>query len=372
MNGESCRRIIAFASPKAADFSRVGSNAMLDFCNSWNRVRPVTDSNGSSIPGALAEKRWVDVNGTSQGMFIRSASVSHPVLLFVHGGPAMPAYTLDRIYHSGLERDFTTVWWEQRGAGLSFGNLVPKGSISIKQIIEDTIAMGDYLRSQFNQTKVYLMGHSWGSFIGIQAAAQAPDRFHAYIGMGQVTNQLRSERLAHEHALKAFRALGDRKMVQLLESACPDAIPLPPAYMAVRDAAMHKLGVGTTRGMNSVITGMFLPTLLNTEYTLRERINIWRGKWSKPSTDMWNNLLRTDITRLIPKLDLPVYLLEGRHDKTTSYDLSRAYFDALDAPLKGFYTFDQSAHSPVFEEPDKARSILVNDVLNGKNELADR
>ena len=105
------------------------------------------------------------------------------------------------------------------------------------------------------------MGHSGGTFIGIQAAARAPERYHAYIGVAQISNQLRSEQLAYEYMLQRFRESGNRRMVRKLEAA--------------------------------------------------------------PVT------------------------------------------------VKGLYTFNQSAHSPLFEEPEKMRRILREDVLAGANRLAD-
>ncbi|MDV7390243.1 alpha/beta hydrolase, partial [Arthrospira platensis SPKY1] len=114
-----------------------------------------------------------------------------------------------------------------------------------------------------------LMGHSWGSYIGIQAAAQAPELYHAYIGVGQVSYQLQSEQLAYEYALDYYRQNGDQRMVRKLEAAPPTlTVPLPSAYEALRDAYMHGAGIGTTREMQSVITGIFLPSWQFREYTL--------------------------------------------------------------------------------------------------------
>jgi pimeloyl-ACP methyl ester carboxylesterase len=147
---------------------------------------------------------------------------------------------------------------------------------------------------------------------------------------------------------------------------------MPPEYRAIRDAAMHSLGIGTTHNMRSVVTGIFLPVMESREYTLGEKINIWRGKWSVYSTNMWNQeVLATDLTARVTKLDIPVYFFSGIYDYTVSRTLARDYFLKLQAPMKGFYTFEQSAHSPMFEEPDKIQRILEQDVLAGANNLAD-
>jgi pimeloyl-ACP methyl ester carboxylesterase len=336
------------------------------------RIRPIVDANGQSPPKSLSEKKFVTINGVQHGMFIRSNDTAHPVLLFLHGGPGMPTYALEQKYPTGLEKYFTIVWWEQRGAGLSYSSDIPPETMTVQQMVDDTVAVTDHLRQRFGKDKIYLMGHSWGSFIGIQAAAQAPDRYLAYIGVGQLTHQLESERLAYEYMMKTSKQQGNSDMMRKLEAApFEKKIPLPEPYMALRDEAMHTLGVGTTRDMRSVISGIFVPTWLDPEYTVLEKINIWRGKWSASSKELWNQVLKTDLTVKVTKLDIPVYFLHGKYDYTTSYMLAKTYLQQLQAPVKGFYTFENSAHSPQFEEPERTREILTKDVLTGATQLSD-
>lgn len=325
------------------------------------------------MAGSLCEKVYASINGVEQGMFIRTTDAARPVLLYLHGGPGMPTYFLNRQHPTGLEEDFTAVWWEQRGAGLSYSPDIPPETMTVEQFIADTLAVTDYLRGRFGKEKIYLMGHSWGSFIGIQAAARAPERYGAYIGVAQMTNQLASEALAYAHMVQLARESGNTRLLRKLEAAPPTTTaPLPGAYMALRDEAMHSLGVGTMHEMKSVVTGVFVPTWQNPEYTLREKLNIWRGKWSPASKRLWNEMLGTDITVAVPELRIPAYFLHGVYDYTVAYPLTQAYFAQLRAPLKGFYTFEHSAHSPIFEEAEKARRILREDVLGGVTGLADK
>jgi pimeloyl-ACP methyl ester carboxylesterase len=323
----------------------------------------------------VAEKTWVAVNGTLQGMFIRghqSGDDSKPVLLFVHGGPGMPEYFLDRTTHpTGLDRDFIVCWWEQRGAGLSYRCDLPRASMSVDQLVDDTVAVAEHLLDRFSRDRVYLLAHSWGSFIGIQAAARAPEVFHAYIGMGQVSYQQRSEVLAYEFELQEYRRRGDKRMVRALEAApVTMAAPPPGAYMRLRDKAMHGIGIGTTRAMRSVVTGVFLPVWRTPGYSVREKVAIGRGKaWSRGI--LWDEFLATDLTARVPALELPAYFCQGRYDYTANYGLARAYCARLRAPVKGFYTFECSAHSPLFEEPERFRQVLREDVLTGTTRLAD-
>lgn len=333
--------------------------------------RPLVDAEGRTIPGSLSERVFIEVGGVRQGMIIQSADPSNPVLLFLHGGPGMVEFFMEQEYPTGIAQHFTVVWWEQRGAGMSFAPDIPPESMTMVQMIADTLEVTDYLRDRFGQDRILLFGHSWGAYLGIQVAAAAPDRFLAYVGMGQIAHQLRSEVMARDHLLEVYHARGDTRMVGRLEAA-PVSMEAgtSDAWMRLRDEAMHRAGVGHMHDMRSVITGIFLPMWRVRTYTLREKINVWRGKiWSRPF--FWDTLLRDDLTARLTAFDLPVYFFIGRHDYTTNADLARAYFDAVEAPVRGFYLFDNSAHSPLFEEPERARRILLEDVLRGRSDLAD-
>jgi pimeloyl-ACP methyl ester carboxylesterase len=316
------------------------------------------DAAGTVIPGSLSERVVVEIGGIPQGMFIQSADPSNPVLLFLHGGPGMVEFFMEENYPTGLAEDFTVVWWEQRGAGMSFTSDIPPETMTLAQMIADTIDVADYLRDRFGQERILLLGHSWGSYLGIQVAAEAPDRFFAYVGMAQIAHQLHSEILARERMIEMYRARGDDAMVRRLTAAeVSMEAGTSPAWMRLRDTAMHRIGAGHMREMDSVITGIFLPMWQVRAYTLPEKINIWRGKlWSRPF--FWDDMLRDALSARLTEFKIPIHVFVGAHDLTANPDLSRAYLDAIEAPAKGFHLFENSAHSPLFEEPARAREIL--------------
>jgi pimeloyl-ACP methyl ester carboxylesterase len=336
------------------------------------KVKPFLDEKGHTLAGSISEKIHANINGVQQGMFIIGKNVGNPLLLFVHGGTAMPEYFLTQNYPTGMEQYFTVCWWDRRNAGLSYSANTPPETWAVEQSIADTLAVTNYLRSRFHKDKIYMMAHSGGSLIGIQASARAPELFHAYIGVGQMSYQLQSEILSYEYMLKRYKEIGNTRMVKQLEAAPPSmSVPLPAAYMKLRDSAMHDLGVGTTHDMKSVITGVFLASWLFREYTLGDKFALWRGKFASDKL-LWDKMIAIDLTKQIQKIDLPVYFFHGKYDYTVSYPLAKAYFDELRAPIKGFYTFEHSAHSPMFEEPGRMRQIIQEDILAGKNSLSDR
>ncbi|MEN1760360.1 alpha/beta hydrolase [Anoxynatronum sibiricum] len=322
-----------------------------------NKVKEVTDLNDAALDNSIAEKQFVEINGVKMGMIIKSKDVSNPVLLFLHGGPGMPEYFLTEDYPTGMENYFTVVWWDQRGAGLSYGNDIDCSTITTEQYIEDIIAATHYLAKRFGKDKIYLMAHSGGTYFGIQAVHKVPQLYEAYIGVAQIAYQVESERLAYDYMLGHYMKEGDRKTVKKLQ----DNDYLSEEYKKIRDDVMHRAGIGTTRDMKSVIKGVFLSSLKNREYSLVEKINLWRGKVLLSNHKHLQ--INEDLREKCTTFEVPIYFFSGAYDYTVNYKMSEEYLQLIDAPLKCFYLFENSAHSPFFEEPDKVALIFKSDII---------
>ncbi len=166
--------------------------------------------------------------------------------------------------------------------------------------------------------------------------------------------------------LERYKADGNDNMVKQFEKypiAASDEAFTEYSMSSLRDTAMHELGVGTTRAMRSVMSGIFFPSLRCGAYTQAERINIWRGKAFAKESPVALGSRTFNAFEAIPELEIPIYFFGGAYDYTVNYSLQRDYYQHIKAPMKAFYTFSNSAHSPLFEEPERALNILVNDVF---------
>jgi pimeloyl-ACP methyl ester carboxylesterase len=244
-------------------------------------------------------------------------------------------------------------------------------SMTLEQLTSDAIEVTNYLRKRFKQEKIYLMAHSGGTSFTIQAAAQAPELYHAYIAMSQITRQSESEKIAYKWMLNHYLLTKDRKAVHELKKFPVEKSDtcIGSFYKSmIRDRSMHELGIGTMRSMRSVLTGVFIPVWTCSAYTIGEKWKLWESKFTfLKKTKLYDQLLALDIPSIVTRLEIPVYFMSGRYDFTVNHDLSKDYFEQLQAPLKRFYTFEESAHSPLFEEPEKAVKIMVSEVLGKQN-----
>ena len=337
---------------------------------------PYLDNTGNPLLGSISEKAFITIGGVKQGMFTKSKNINNPVLLYVHGGPAFPNYFLIDKYNSGLEDYFTVCYWEQRGGGLSYSSEVTLQSMNFDQLASDAVEVTNYLRKRFEKEKIFMMAHSGGTPIALLAASRNPELYHAYIAMAQITKQAESEKMAYKYMLEQYKLDGDRKsMAELMKYPvlASDSNILSFYKSIVRDKHMHKLGIGTMHNMKSVFRDIFVPVWTCKAYTFQEKINIWKSKFSFiPKTNLMNEMLSTDFTGKVQELKIPVYFLSGKFDMTVNIDLSKAYLFQLQAPIKGFYTFDNSAHSPLFEEPIRVRQIIEHDILKCEIDMADK
>jgi pimeloyl-ACP methyl ester carboxylesterase len=340
------------------------------------KPRPYIDQNNYPVGGSFCEKVFLKIGGVQQGMFIRGTDIKNPVLLYVHGGPSFSEYFLVDKYPTGLENYFTVCYWEERGGGISYTPQVTIESMTLEQLASDAIEVTNYLRDRFKKEKIYIMAHSGGTAFAIQSVASFPQLFHAYIGIAQITRQAESEKLAYKFMIDQYSSGGNSKMVAefkkypILEN---DSLLLPFFNSVLRDKSMHELGIGTMHNMKSIIKGVFYPVWMCRAYTLKEKYNIWYSKFSFINkSKLREQVINYEIPVNVPKIDIPVYLFSGKYDLTVNKDLVREYLKQLESPVKGFYTFDNSAHSPMFEESQRFLEIIINDVLNQTTILADK
>ncbi|RPI59397.1 MAG: alpha/beta hydrolase [Ignavibacteriales bacterium] len=341
------------------------------FFMSPGKPKQFLDANGNKLKNSISEKLFLDINGSKQGMFIKSKNLDNPVILYLHGG--MPVYFLTEKYPTHLEDNFTIVWWDQRNCGISYSSGSSQNKATIEQLVDDTIVLTKYLLERFNKKKIYLMGHSGGTFLGAYVIDKVPELYEAYIGMAQMSDQFLSEKLACNYILNKYTEMNNKKMVERFEKfSFDDQNKIPIEYLKMRDDAMHELGIGTMRKMKNVATDLFLPSLYFSEYSLSDKYHLWAGKSKFGISQNWEKMARTNLIETKNYFKIPVYFFHGLYDYTCSYELTKKYFDEIKAPIKGFYTFDQSAHSPLFEEPEKINKILINDIKNLRTDLADK
>ena len=336
----------------------------------YGQTAPFLDARGNPMPGSIASLERVTLGGVPQSVVIRSQNVANPILLYLHGGPGTSELGMLRTYNlPSLEQRFTVAVWDQRGAAKSYSARHPVSGMTVEQLVADTGELVELLCRRFGHQKIYLVGHSWGSALGILAVKQQPDRFHAYVGVGQMVNMLEGERLSYAWTLEHARKAGDRRSVARLEriGVPPYAPPMRPKVIAQR-AILARYG-GEVHGNRHGGIMTVLRCLFRTrEYGWIDRINYFRGIFVSMDL-LWPQIMSINLFEQAPKLDVPVYFLAGAYDQEAPSILAERYYRALMAPRKRLIWFRNSAHFVNTEEPDAFNRFFVGELLadDGQN-----
>jgi len=315
----------------------------------------IVGADGKPVPGSIAELTEVEIGGHDQSIMIRGQDVASPVLLFLEGGPGGTG--LGRIRNSGedLEKDFVVATWDQRGAGKSYDSLEPASTLTLEQMVDDTLEVTNYLRQRFDEQKIYLVGSSWGTTIGVLAVQRSPELFHAYVGTGQMVDQFETDKLMYAESLADAEARGDQGMADALRE-----IGEPP-YEDTLDyttaLASNPKWIDFAHGADYEPSSEYPFSLFVREYTLIEQM---RGMAAIAETFavLYPQLGDIDFRIDVPHLDVPVYVLEGKYEAAGRETLARQWFASLSAPIKRYVVFANSGHTPQYDEPGRFAEFM--------------
>ena len=161
----------------------------------------------------INKSEYVMLNGQEQYILTMGHDTSNPVIISLHGGPGAPTTSTDYCWLDYLTDDYTVVCWDQRGCGRTYyhnAETDPDNStLSFEQAEKDLDALVDFVCGRFEQEKVIIMGHSYGSLLGSQYTLDYPHKVSHYIGIGQevMEENWRSYIYGYEDSLKKAKEL---------------------------------------------------------------------------------------------------------------------------------------------------------------------
>jgi pimeloyl-ACP methyl ester carboxylesterase len=312
-------------------------------------------------PYGVERLEKVRIGGIDQWVSIRGADRRNPVLLYIHGGPGYVSIPMSWWFTRGLEEYFTVVQWDQRATGKTYlltdpATIVP--TLTRERMIADTEEMAAWARKDLGKEKIFVLGHSWGSFLGLQLAERHPEWVYAYIGVCQLIDGPENERRGWRFAMDAARRERNAEAVRELEAIAPYGAP--GQIIPIKDILVERKWVGHYGGVmayrhdNSADGDL---AQLSPDYSDQEIAHVWDGnKFATPY--LLPEVVALDLTT-INKLAVPLLLFEGRHDRNVNSEVAAAWFDAVKAPEKHLVWFEHSAHIPMTEEPGKFFLELV-------------
>lgn len=315
-------------------------------------------------PAGVQETFQVTLGGARQVVNVRGSDRANPILLFVHGGPGAVEMPIAWTFQRSWEDFFTVVQWDQRGAGRSYplndpATLAP--TMTLERYRNDAIELIELLKSRYGKHKVVLVGHSWGSLVGLSVAAARPDLLHAYVGMGQAIDFMAAERVGLDWTLDQARKRSEAQAVRELEALAP--YPESGPFTIAKADGWRKYAVryGALAAYRPDAQFYFDVVKLSPEYTPADR-KAW-GQGSAFSVEtLWPRLRDVSLAN-VTRLRLPVFFFLGRHDYVVPFPVAARWMAKVRAPRKDIVWFDHSAHLMMIEEPGRTLDALVHKVL---------
>ena len=292
-------------------------------------------------PRAIDQRGFIEIGGIGQWLTLRGEDRDNPVLLILHGGPGAALSAVAFALFRGLEKHFTVVHWDQRGAGRTFGHngRHRSGEISITRMTQDGIEVAEHLCARLGKPNIALCAISWGSVLALGMIRARPDLFAAYVGTGQIVDMLGGERFAYRTLLTRAREGGQKTAISALELIGPPPFGSGKTRRIWQQWLLDFAPASERRAMREI------PFLLITapRTSLRDVWDTIAGVFFSYSK-LFRSLMEYRAEPYGWTFRVPMYFFQGSDDLQTPTKLVRDFVRQIRAPKKALIALEGGGH----------------------------
>jgi pimeloyl-ACP methyl ester carboxylesterase len=322
---------------------------------SYRALRQYENSRALAIDAktGVEETMYVSLGGIDQWIQIRGDDRKNPVLLYVHGGPGTTISPVSSLLRP-WEKYFTVVMWDQRDAGKTFVRNGAVREMSLARVALDGIELADFLRHHLGKPKIIVLGHSWGTMVGVRMVHDRPDLFSAYVGTGQVVSIAEKEAINYARTMARLRAAHDSDGIRELI-----AVGAPP-YRSIKELLVERSlsNRSDIPAERDLLQNMIPIALVAPGWSLWDIYeSLQSADYAEAAT--FDADASYDARQLGAEFSVPFFVINGAEDHVAPADLAKNYFDFIHAPEKQFVTLKGAGHSAVLTDPDAFLRELV-------------
>lgn len=316
-------------------------------------------------PNGIEIEETITIGGIKQFVSVRGRDSNNPVLLVLHGGPGWVSSPVSWWVSQGWDEYFTVIHWDQRGAGKTYAINDPNAvarTMTRQRMDADVDEIVQWARSRFEKDRIFVLGHSWGSVLGLALAKRHPKWLHAYIGVGQAINSYESERRGWRWALNQAEKTHNSKAMEELTSLAPYAVK--EVSLSLDDFRLQRKWLNHFGGAayNRANAGFESAAFRLSPIHSHEDVSLTFEAEHFSMRHLLDAAMEVNFSSL-NCLETPIFLFLGRHDYNVNATLAAEWYRALEAPYKEAVWFEHSAHEVLAEEPGKVFITLVEKVL---------
>lgn len=296
-----------------------------------------------------------------QSVLIRGKEQDSPILLFLHGGPGVANIGIAATTQTEWEEKFVVVNWDQLGGGLSYKKGIDKNAMTIEKMLQYLNELVLYLTKRFKKEKIIIVGHSWGSVLGLIYTSRYTEHVAKYISVSQPVNTELNEKIAYEYCWRKANEKNNRKAKKQLNQIGKPPYDEWEKGLQIRASWTNKFGAMTVKGTPAPI---YIKAMLKgKEYGLSDFIK-WFGGLSFSISHLWPEIMKVNMSDFVQNINVPVLFCLGENDYNASSELAEGYINKLTAKTKQIIWFENSAHMCFLEEKEKFNNVLFKFALS--------
>lgn len=303
----------------------------------------------NNLQRSINLEEYVPINGIQHFLYHLGTRTDNPVMLFLHGGPGTTESLFAKTFQEKWEEIYTVVHWDQRGTGKTLTKN-PNNLPTMEVLVQDLLEIVQYLKKKYNQDKIVLLGHSWGSVLGSVFIQQYPDDVAYYIGVGQVISMVENERVGYHKLKERVTQSGDKKALKTLDTIGE----YPGPRIVFNHDFLRKLRkVRKLQGHYQLAVrvglGLFITAFKSPVFKVSDLAAFMKS--SRANIQLYQYLADFNLHMVTANYQVPIYYILGHEDWQTPYVIAAKYFEEIDAPHKRLYVIPGAGHMTMMDQP---------------------